>query len=386
MKKIIFTVTNDLSYDQRMQRICTSLANAGYSVLLIGRKLKDSIELKEELFHQKRLHCFFNTGFLFYAEYNFRLFFYLLFIKTDAICAIDLDTILACYFISAFRGKKRIYDAHELFTEMKEVIARRSIQKIWLGIEKFAVPKFAFGYTVSYSIAEEFKNCYAVNYEVIRNMPFKREVLRQSPETLRINLRSLETSQSASLPSATSKEKFILYQGAVNEARGLENLVLAMKKVDSVLHIYGDGNMFEKIKDLIQQNNLQHKILLKGKVAPQALQLITQESYIGINLVEPVGLNQLYSLANKFFDYIQARVPQVTMNFPEYKKINDAFEVALLVNTVDENEVATALNLLLNDDELYKKLKNNCVAASAELHWQQEEKKLILFYEKVFAS
>src|SRR5947208_2955664 len=113
-----------------MQRICTSLSNAGYDVLLAGRKLRDSIPLKKENFKQERLRCLFNKGFLFYAEYNLRLFFYLLFVKMDAVCAIDLDTILPCYCASVMRGKKRIYDAHELFTEMKEIITRPSVKKI----------------------------------------------------------------------------------------------------------------------------------------------------------------------------------------------------------------------------------------------------------------
>ncbi|MEO8711004.1 MAG: glycosyltransferase [Parafilimonas sp.] len=376
MKKIIFTVTNDLSYDQRMQRICRSLANAGYSILLIGRKLDNSVALREKNFDQKRLRCLFNTGFLFYAEYNLRLFFYLLFIQMDAICAIDLDTILPCYFISALRRKKRIYDAHELFTEMKEVITRASVKKTWMRIEKFAVPKFKFGYTVSYSIAEEFKRRYNVSYEVICNMSVKKDML-QSPETLRISLRSLETSQS---------EKIILYQGAVNEARGLENLVEAMKQVDAILHIYGNGNLYKEIENLIEKNDLQNKIILHGQVLPEALQAITQQAYIGINLVEPIGLNQLYSLANKFFDYIHASVPQITMNFPEYKRMNDEFEVAVLIDTVDENEIAAALNLLLHNAVLYNKLQQNCKEAREKFNWQQEEKKLITLYKNIFAD
>jgi uncharacterized protein (DUF302 family) len=48
LKKITFTVTNDLTYDQRMQRICASVANAGYDVLLIGRKLQGSLPLKKK--------------------------------------------------------------------------------------------------------------------------------------------------------------------------------------------------------------------------------------------------------------------------------------------------------------------------------------------------
>ena len=117
---IYFIVTNDLSYDQRMIRICTSLANSGYTIKLVGRKLNNSIPLIKQPFGQKRISCLFNKGKLFYIEYNIRVFIYLLFKKMDCICAIDLDTILPSYFISKIKKISRVYDAHELFCEMKE--------------------------------------------------------------------------------------------------------------------------------------------------------------------------------------------------------------------------------------------------------------------------
>ena len=52
--KIIFTVTNELNFDQRMQRICTSLQNAGHEVLLMGWKLKNAPPLTTQIFAQKR--------------------------------------------------------------------------------------------------------------------------------------------------------------------------------------------------------------------------------------------------------------------------------------------------------------------------------------------
>lgn len=362
MKHIVFTVTNDLGFDQRMQRICRSLSITGYNVLLVGRMLNNSLPLSKEPFRQKRLHCFFNKSFLFYAEYNMRLFFFLLFVKMNAVCAIDLDTILPCYFISVLRSKKRIYDAHELFTEMKEVVTRPAIKNIWLCVEKFTVPKFKYGYTVNSSIAKEFKKRYGVSYNVIRNVPYK------NPEALLVH----------------QPEKSLLYQGAVNEARGLENLVLAMKNVDAVLLVYGDGNILHKIERLIKANRLQNKIQLKGKALPNELLAITQNSYVGINLVEPLGLNQIYSLANKFFDYIQAGIPQVTMNFPEYRKVNGEYEVAVLINTVEPEEIASALNLLLKDTVLYERLKENCKQAQEVFIWEHEEIKLQNFYKELF--
>src|SRR5687767_13260770 len=251
-----------------MQRICTSLAENGYAVTLVGRKLSSSLPLintstDSVLYRQKRIRCWFNKGKLFYFEYNLRLSIYLMFCKMDAICAIDLDTIVPCHTVSRLKGIIRIYDAHELFTEMKEVITRPRIKKIWTRVERKMVPKFKWGYTVSEHIAQEFHRRYQVNYETIRNLP----VLMHS-ETV---------------PAA---EKFILYQGAVNEARGFEYLIPAMKEVNSKLVICGDGNFMSQLKKLIAEHKLENKIELKGMMPPAELRKITEQALVGISLAE----------------------------------------------------------------------------------------------------
>lgn len=361
MKHLYFTVSNELSYDQRMKRICTSLFMNGYSVSLIGRKLSNSLPLTKEVFTQHRLNCYFTKGKLFYAEYNIRLFFFLLFQKPDAICAIDLDTILPCYLISELKNIPRIYDAHELFTELKEVVTRPGIKRIWMRIEKFSVPRFSWGYTVCESIAEEFYHRYAVKFKTIRNLPVKH---------LEIEI--------------PVREDFILYQGAVNESRGLEFLIPAMKMIDRKLIICGDGNFMSQLKLLIHENKLTEKIILKGMLKPNELKDYTNKAFIGISILENTGLNQYLSLQNKFFDYINAGLPQVSMNFPEYRKLNDQHEVAVLIDELNPEKIADAINNLINDKLKYEQLKKNCMLAREELNWENEEKKLITFYKNLF--
>lgn len=360
-KRIFFTVTNDLTYDQRMNRICTSLAENGYEITLVGRKLPSSLPLQKKKFNQKRLLCWFTKGKKFYAEYNIRLFFYLLFKKMDAICAIDLDTILPCLKISRWKNIRRIYDAHELFTGLKEVATRPAVLKTWSRIEKKAVPAFSYGYTVSESIAEEFQRRYGVKYATIRNMP----VLKP-------------------LPEKKATEKFILYQGAVNEARGFEYLIPAMKKVKSKLVICGDGNFMPQLKKLVQENGVEEKIELKGMLTPEELITFSTQAYIAVAVPENTGINQYLALPNKFFDYIHAGLPQVTVNYPEYIRLNNQYEVAVLLDNTNPETISQALNNLLEDDVLYTTLKNNCLKAREELNWQKEEKKLLSFYKMVF--
>lgn len=361
LKKIFFTVTNDLTYDQRMHRICHSLASQGYAVTLVGRKRKNSQPLTDKIFSQRRLRCFFNKGKLFYAEYNVRLFFFLLFKKMDAICAIDLDTILPCLYIAKWKKIIRVYDAHELFTELKEVVTRPAIKKVWTRIERKAVPQFKKGYTVSESIAAEFKRRYQVEYETIRNIPVLKPLI-----------------------PAKLTGKTLLYQGAVNEARGFEYLLPALQKINSKLVICGDGNFMPALRQLIAHYKLEDKVELKGMVAPAELEIFSSQAYIGVAVAENQGLNQYLALPNKFFDYIHAGLPQLTMNYPEYKVLNAQYEVAVLIDEPNPEKIATALNNLLGDDVLYSRLKENCLKAREVLNWQAEEKKLLAFYKSLF--
>ncbi len=361
LKRLYFTVTNDLTYDQRMHRICGSLSDAGYEVVLTGRKLKHSLPLQEKKFKQHRISCWFNKGKLFYAEYNIRLFFYLLFKHMDGICAIDLDTILPCLYISRIKKIPRVYDAHELFTELKEVISRPGIHRFWLGVEQRAVPAYKWGYTVSESIAEEFYRRYKVEYRAIRNVPV------------------LQTGE-----LSIAKEKIIVYQGAVNEARGFEYLVPAMQWVNAKLLICGDGNYMHQLKKLILDYKLQEKVELTGMVSPEALRTIAARAYIAVAVPEKEGLNQLLALPNKFFDYLHAGLPQVTVDYPEYRKLNKKWEVAVLIGDLAPERIAAALNNLLYDTVLYNRLHQNCLKARESLNWQEEEKKLIAFYQTLF--
>ena len=363
MKQLYFCVTNDLRFDQRMARICNSLQEAGYSVTLVGRNNDNNTGLAQKPYRQVRLNCFFQKGKWMYLEYNTRLFFYLLFKKAGVITAIDLDSILAVYLVSVLRRIHRVYDAHELFTEMKEVITRPSIHRIWLSIEQRMVPKFKHGYTVSQSIADEFQKRYGVQFGVIMNAP-----ILEKPKT-----------------KNTSSKKYIVYQGAVNEGRGLEWLIPAMKDVAIELWICGEGNYSDQCRQLIKKYGLEKKVIMLGMKTPEELRIIATDAYAGINLVEPLGLNQVYSLANKFFDYIHAGIPQLTMDFPEYRKINDVVETAILIDQLSPEIISSALNNLLQNEVLYSRLIMNCPEAASIYNWQNEERKLKLFYNNIFA-
>jgi len=363
LKKIIFSVTNDLVYDQRMQKICTSLATNGFEILLLGFNKKNSKPLGSKKFKQRRLGLCFQKGPLFFMETNIRLFFYLLTHKADVLVANDLDTALPVLFASVFRRTLRVFDAHELFCEMHDIISRPRIYKLWKRIERFCQPRFTKGYTENEGYAAAYQKMYGVNYFIVMNSPYLREA-----------------------PAPQQKdEHHLIYQGVIEKGRGFEGLVPAMEHVSAHVTICGNGSYLPEVKAEIRERKLIDKFDFKGFVLPEELSQYTRQAYIGLNLNDNLGASFYLSLSNRFFDYMHAGLPQLTMNYPENKKINDQFEIGLLIDDLKPETIAKALNQLLTDKALYARLRENCLKAREVYNWNTEEKKLIQFYKSIKA-
>src|SRR5690349_8034714 len=120
-RRVVVSVINDLVTDQRVNRTCRELHEMGYEVLLVGRKLPGSMPMPSTAYSSRRMRLIFTTGALFYAAFNTRLFFKLLFTKAHILWSNDLDTLLANRWAAKLKGKPIVFDSHEFFTEVPEL-------------------------------------------------------------------------------------------------------------------------------------------------------------------------------------------------------------------------------------------------------------------------
>jgi glycosyltransferase involved in cell wall biosynthesis len=347
-----------------MQKICTSLSGKYEALIVNVPREKNTNLLQNTPYKQKRIDALFKSGFLRFVEGNIRSFLFLLFRRFDLVCAIDIDTIIPAYLLSVIKRKKRVLDAHEIFSEAYTVLLlRKRIRPFWIWLEKNFMPRFPVGYTVKNSLKEIFFKMYGVHYDVILNTP----VLENKTGEIQ-----------------QKDKKLVIYQGVVQYGRGMEYLIPAMKNIDAKLIICGKGNFYIGAQALVKEMGLCDKIEFKGNVLPDRLKIYTEQACIGINLLENKGQSFYLSLANKTFEYMHALIPQVTMNFPEYTAINNEYEIAVLIDELNVENIVNAINRLLNDDALYNRLQQNCEQARLKYNWQNEEKKLIAFYDKLF--
>lgn len=369
MKKIIVSVTNDLSTDQRVHKICTSLQEEGYQITLIGRKLKNSTPVNRN-YKTSRMRLFFNKGALFYAEYNLRLFLKLLFLKKDVLLSNDLDTLLPNYLAYRLSKTKLVYDSHELFTEVPELIHRPKIQNIWLRIEKWIFPKLKNVYTVNDIIASIYTEKYGIKVGVIRNIA-PRSANRIPDEKLSKDIKGTQ--------------KMLILQGAgINIDRGAEEAVEMMQFIDNtILYIIGSGDVFPLLEKKIKELKLENKVFILGRKPYDELMEYTKIADLGLSLDKNTNLNYEYSLPNKIFDYIQAETPLLVSNRKIIAHLVEKNDIGEVTNTHDPKILADTVSEILSNEEQLTKWKANIKVAAEAYNWEKESQKLKHIYKNL---
>lgn len=368
--RVFVSVSNDLFSDMRVDKICNTLVSMGFEVTLVGRKLSDSLELSPRNYQTKRIKLIFKKGALFYAELNLRLFFYLLFKKQGVLLSNDLDTLLANYWVSKLRGSELVYDSHEYFTEVPELKEGSFSKNIWLKIERFIFPKLKSVYTVCDSIAYTYKEKYGVDVKVVRNIPRRKE---------KVNYVSR-----AELGLPSDKHILLLQGAGINLDRGAEEMVEAMKylPINYLFVIVGGGDVFEKLKEIISTNQLESKVLIKGKIPYQELVQYTHAADLGLSLDKNTNLNYEYSLPNKLFDYLHHETPVLASNLTEIRKIIEEHEVGWILKNHNPETIANQIQEIFEDMSNFEKKKGNTSAAAEKLTWENEE----LVLKQIYAS
>ncbi len=371
--RIIISVTSDLVTDQRVQRAAGTLKEAGYQVMLVGRVLSDSIEMKGKRFRITRFKLWVNKGPFFYLNYNLRLFWYLLWNQADILLSNDLDTLPANFLVSKIKGIPLVYDSHEYFTGVPELSQRPKVKAIWKRIESFIVPKIQYAYTVNSSIAQLYEDEYKIKFNVIRNMPEMKFQIRTDLDIIKRELR---------LPS---DKAIIILQGAgINIQRGAEEAVQAMQYVENaILLIIGSGDVIPALKLMVVELRLNEKVKFEPKKSPSELFLYTLCADLGLSLDKNTNLNYRFSLPNKIFDYIQAGVPILASDLPEVKKIIEGYNIGCISPDHNVKNLATLMNKMIDNKEMRLTWQKNLKAASQELNWDHEKSKLLSIFSSI---
>lgn len=362
-KTVFVAVTNDISTDYRVHKTCAYLVDKGFEVFVYGRVLPTTFNIEKPYEIYRKKHWF-NHNFLFYAEYNIRLFLCLVFKKYDFILSNDLDTLPACFFSSSLNKATLVYDSHELFSEGPELQGRSFVQGFWRKLENYFLPKIKKSYTVSSSIVRFYHQKYDNSMGLVRNLPL---------------LHRKVALENVSFPT---KNKVVLYQGVLNPGRGIKPMIKALHFLDNVdLVIIGYGKVEEELRTFVTAEKMNTRVHFLGRIPNDVLPNYTKLADVGMVLEEPLGKSFEFSLPNKLFDYIHAELPIVSGGLIEINDIVTSYKVGTVVGDYDAENIAKAVKELLENHILRNTIKENQRKAKYELCWEKEQQKLESFFK-----
>jgi glycosyltransferase involved in cell wall biosynthesis len=368
--KVIVSVSNDLITDQRVLKVCDSLHENDFNVLLVGRLKKNSPTLPPLAFQAKRLHLIFESGFLFYAEFNIRLFFFLLFHSAEVLHSNDLDSLLPNFLVAKLKRKKLVYDTHEYFTEVPEIQKRPFVKKTWTLIEAFIFPKLKHVFTVNESIANLYFQKYGIRPAVMRNVPKTN------------NLVFNKTKKELQIPE--NKSILILQGNGINVNRGAEEAVLAMQWIENaLLYIIGSGDVIPVIEKIIQEKKLENKVILLPRMPYLEMMQYTHLTDIGLTLDKDSNINYQFSLPNKVFDYLRAGIAIISSDLIELRKVIESTSSGILLENVSPECIAQEVNKLISNPEKLNELKTNAQVNASKYVWEEEVKALLEVYRNI---
>lgn len=280
----------------------------------------------------------------------------------DAIIVHDVLLLPFCFKIK--KSAKIIFDAREYYPGEME---NNTLWKIIDRPEKLRnckkyMPLCDAVMTVSQGIVDRYKKEIGVDCTLVRSAPlFYKATVTPTPD---------------------AKIRMV-HHGVANRDRVLENMIDLFSFLDDrfTLDFYLAGDNQRYKKELENRASGNDRIKFLQPVRFNEIIPMLQKYDIGLYLLEPTGFNTEYSLPNKFFEFIQARLALAIGPSPDMADLVKKFGCGIISGDFSVPAMAQKLNALTKDN--IQTMKSASDLAASELCFEVESKKIIEIFKEV---
>jgi|GEM_PF-3542656 len=294
--------------------------------------------------------------------------------KADVFHCNEMDSWVVGIFLKFVVRSKVIFDAHEYYPS--RIAGVTSNEYLSLIVER--IFRFSFNFFSLFSDGIIFVNHSLVDLykfqgkkAIVRNCVRKRDF---HPLTVNDDLRRIYKDQI-----------IVLHIGSLREQYGPGALLdsMAFIKDPEVLFLILGGAVDSFITEVENQGYCERIEVIDQLPFKDMLEYLSIAD-IGIMPLQPGDKNTFYSLARKFLEYIAAGIPVIVSDFPEYRTLVDKYELGLVVDPENPQDIAEAIIKLVEDDRLRRQLGENAARAfEVELNWEMESRKLFDLYDQL---
>lgn len=300
------------------------------------------------------------------------------YLTPNFVLANDFNGLLAAEKIYDEQKLSFAYDSHELWTERNRPLDYTTAsERQWeLMCEKRAIHKSSFNFTVCKSIAEHMAKIYNVDEPyVVRNTPNAYTLVKDPHFDLKRKL-------------GLSDDIFLcIYIGKITYNRGVEDILNALPLVTKNIHFVTMGHFdhtFKSIfKNMVKANNIESRVHCVDAVPSAQVAQWASSADISIASVRQICLSYLYALPNKVFESLQAHLPIIIPNSPEFERIAEEFSCGIKYKDEDYEELSKKIMLLATRSDIRDSLVKGAITASKKLVWENERDVFLKPFDKV---
>ncbi|WP_336056015.1 glycosyltransferase family 4 protein [Nitratireductor sp. CH_MIT9313-5] len=288
--------------------------------------------------------------------------------RPDVVHSHDVNTLPTAWLAAISSRAPLIYDAHEISTDREGYAGfRRAVA----FVERHLMPRAAGSITTTEMRAKFFARAYGVARPlVLQNRPRFSEVLRS--DRIRSDL-------GLALPWP-----IVLYQGGLQQGRGLERLIDAATICPEAYFVFiGGGRLADALRTRVSTLGLEGRVHFIPTVGLEDLASYTASADIGVQPLENTCLNHYTTDSNKLFEYMMGGLAVVASDMPEIRRILQARSFGITFPPGDTGAMADAISTLVQNRKLRQTYRENARHAALIYNWEEQEDKLLHLYDHI---
>ncbi|MEN8238713.1 MAG: glycosyltransferase family 4 protein [Actinomycetota bacterium] len=173
----------------------------------------------------------------------------------------------------------------------------------------------------------------------------------------------------------------LLYQGSIQENRGIEPAIEAVKLIeDVVLVVVGYGHHKPVLEAQVAREGLQDKVLFYGAIPNQDLIRYSASADIGLANIVNSSVSYHTSLPNELCEYAMADIPVIGSDSPEIGRIVREEAMGEVCDADDPQDIASAIQRILSNPGRYSP---GLERARERYNWTVEGQKLTDLYSEL---
>lgn len=371
-------VVSDLQYDARVWKQARALAEAGFSVSLLGftYEIERRRDREEGAIHVSELPFGSRTKVSRLGRARSLLALWAATVRTRARVyhCHNVHPAPAVWLACRLRRAQLVYDAHELYGDADDPtsLRQRVAAAVSFRVERFMVRRAAAVITTNEARAEVLRERHGrEDIVVLPNVP---------PRIDRIEPID---------PGYPEGARVLLYQGGIYPQYGIAEAIEAITMLEGVdLAILGFGREaeLERLRGLAAEHGVSDRVHFLGPRPFGELARTAAAAGAGLVPIKPLNINLRLGDTNKIHDYLMGGLPVVASDLPEIRRIALRGDppVGELFEAESPASLAAAVQRMFADEELYAARRREARRlALEEINWESVSPRLTAIYESI---